>query len=279
VGGGKVSVGTPFYNATFVPLMIPVLLACTMGAMLSWKRADLSGVLGRLKLAFIGVVIVVVTAGYIVGITELPAALGFGVAAWLVLGSAVELGDRIGLFRLAPGDTFRRAAGLPPAAWGLAIAHGAGGIIAFRTESIQLMRPGEEIMVAGYSLRFDGATAVRGPNYTAARGQFTVSKNGDIVTVLTPEKRNYPAEGSNTTEAGIRTTIAGDLYTVLGEQTSNGAWSTRIYFNPLVAWIWIGAILMAVGGMVSLTDRRYRVGAPKPAKSRSKKPAPGTAEA
>ena len=169
----------------------------------------------------------------------------------------------------------------------MAIAHGAVGIMvagitastAFRTESIQLMRPGEDITVAGYNLRFDGATAIRGPNYTAARGLFTVRKNGEIVTILTPEKRQYPAEGSNTTEAGIRTTIVGDLYAVLGERASNGAWSTRIYFNPLVAWIWAGAILMAVGGMVSLTDRRYRIGAPKPAQSRPVKPAPGTAEA
>jgi len=287
VGGGKVSVGTPFYNATFVPLMIPVLLACTVGAMLSWKRADLSGVLGRLKLAFAGTLIVVVTAGYVLGITELLAALGFGLAAWLILGSAVELGDRIGLFRLSPGAAIRRATGLPRAAWGMAIAHGAVGIMvagitastAFRSESIQLMRPGEDVTVAGYSLRFDGATAIRGPNYTATRGQFTVRKNGETVTVLTPEKRQYPAEGSNTTEAGIRTTIAGDLYAVLGDRASNGAWSTRIYFNPLVAWIWVGAILMAIGGMVSLTDRRYRVGAPKPATARPAKPAPGTAEA
>ena len=287
VGGGKVSVGTPFYNSTFVPLMIPVLLACTVGAMLSWKRADLSGVLGRLKLAFVGVMIVVVTAGYVVGVTELLAALGFGIAAWLVLGSAVELGDRIGLIRLSPGAAFRRAVGLPRAAWGMAIAHGAVGIMvagitastAFRTESIQLMRPGEDVTVAGYNLRFDGATAIRGPNYTAVRGQFTVRKNGEIVTVLTPEKRKYPAEGSGTTEAGIRTTIAGDLYVVLGERASNNAWSTRIYFNPLVAWIWAGAILMALGGVVSLTDRRYRVGAPKPAKTRPAQPAPGTAEA
>jgi cytochrome c-type biogenesis protein CcmF len=287
VGGGKVSVGTPFYNATFVPLMSPVLLACTIGAMLSWKRADLLGVLGRLKLAFAGVTIVIVTAAYVLGITELLAALGFGVAAWLVLGSAVELGDRIGLFRLSPGAAMRRAVGLPRAAWGMAIAHGAVGIMvagitassAFRTESIQLMRSGEDVTVAGYNLRFNGATAIRGPNYTAVRGQFTVRKNGEIVTVLTPEKRQYPAEGSNTTEAGIRTTIAGDLYAVLGDRAANGAWSTRIYFNPLVAWIWVGAILMAVGGMVSLTDRRYRVGAPRPAKSQPAKPAPGTAEA
>ena len=287
VGGGKVSVGTPFYNATFVPLMIPLLLACSIGAMMSWKRADLAGVLGRLKLAFVGVLIVIVVAAYIVGVSEILAALGFGVAAWLTLGAAVELADRIGLFKLSPAASFRRAVGLPRAAWGMAIAHGAVGIMvagitastAFRTESIQLMKPGETVTVSGYSLRFNGATDIKGPNYTATRGRFTVRKDGDFVTVLSPEKRNYPAERSGTTEAGIRTTIAGDLYAVLGEESDNGAWSTRIYFNPLVAWIWVGAILMAGGGIVSLTDRRYRVGAPKRAKAQPTKTAPGTAEA
>ncbi|MDA0652130.1 MAG: heme lyase CcmF/NrfE family subunit [Proteobacteria bacterium] len=287
VGGGKVSVGTPFYNATFVPLMIPVLLACAVGAMMSWKRGDLPGVLGRLKLAFAGVVVVVVVAAYILGVTELLAALGFGVAAWMVLGAAVELSERLGLFRLSLAASFRRAVGLPRAAWGMAIAHGAVGIMvagitastAFRTESIQLMKPGQEVTVAGYNLRFDGATNLRGPNYTATRGQFTVRKNGEFVTLLSSEKRQFPAEGSTTTEAGIRTTIAGDLYVVLGDRSQGDAWSTRIYFNPLVAWIWVGAILMAVGGMVSLTDRRYRVGAPKPAKARPAKTAPGAAEA
>jgi cytochrome c-type biogenesis protein CcmF len=286
VGGGKVSVGTPFYNATFVPLMIPVLLACTIGAMMSWKRGDIPGVLGRLKLAFAGVMIVIVGGAYVLGISELLAALGFGIAAWLVLGSAVEVSERIGLFRLAPTAVFRRAIGLPRAAWGMAIAHGAVGIMvagivastSFRTESIQLMKPGQTVTVSGYELRFDGASELRGPNYTATRGRFTVRKDGEFVTVLTPEKRLYPAERSGTTEAGIRTTIAGDLYAVLGEQSDNGAWSTRIYFNPLVAWIWVGAILMAVGGVVSLTDRRYRVGAPKPAKARQTTTASGTAE-
>jgi cytochrome c-type biogenesis protein CcmF len=287
VGGGKVSVGTPFYNATFVPLMIPLLLANTVGAMMSWKRADLSGVLGRLKLAFVGVVIAIVVAAYILGISELLSAIGFGLAAWLVVGAAVEIGERIGLGRLSIAASFRRAVGLPRAAWGMAIAHGAVGIMVagitassgFRTESIQLMKPGEEITVSGYTLRFDGATDVKGPNYTANRGRFTVRKDGEFVTVLSPEKRHYPAEGSGTTEAGIRTTIAGDLYAVLGEQSDNGAWSTRIYFNPLVAWIWVGAILMAAGGVVSLTDRRYRVGAPKRAKSQPAKAATSTAEA
>jgi cytochrome c-type biogenesis protein CcmF len=286
-GGGKVSVGPPFFNATFVPLMVPVFLACTVGAMLSWKRADLAGVLSRLKLAFVVAVIMIVATAYMAGIKQILAAMGMGLAAWLILGSIVELTGRIGLFRLPPGQSLRRAAGLPRAAWGMAIAHGALGILvigvtassAWRSEYIQLMRPGDEIKVADYTLRFDGAVAVQGPNYTADQGRFTVRRDGEIVTVLTPEKRVYPAERSNTSEAGIRTTIGGDLYVVLGDRAPSGAWATRLYFNPLVAWIWVGAVLMAIGGLVSLTDRRYRVGAPKPAKKHPATAASDTAGA
>ncbi|MBT5050142.1 MAG: heme lyase CcmF/NrfE family subunit [Rhodospirillaceae bacterium] len=275
-GGGKVSVGAPFFNSTFVPLMVPVLLACTVGAMLSWKRADLAGVLSRLRLGFAGAIVIVAATAYAAGTTQILAALGMGLAGWLIIGSATELCERIGLFRLKPGQALRRARGLPRAAYGMAIAHGALGILvigvtassAWRTEHIQLMRPGDVIKVADYTLRFEGATAVRGPNYTADQGRFTVMKEGVTVTVLKPEKRIYPAERSNTSEAGIRTTIAGDLYVVLGDRSANGAWATRLYFNPLVAWIWVGAVLMSIGGLVSLTDRRYRVGAPKPAKQR-----------
>ena len=286
-GGGKVSVGPPFFNATFVPLMVPVLLACTVGAMLSWKRADLAGVLSRLRLGFAGAIVIVAATAYAAGTTQILAALGMGLAGWLIIGSAVELTERIGLFRLPPGQSLRRAAGLPRAAYGMAIAHGALGILvigvtassAWRAEHIQLMQPGDEIKVADYTLLFEGATSIRGPNYTADQGRFTVRQDGEIVTVLKPEKRVYPAERSNTSEAGIRTTIAGDLYVVLGDRTPNGAWATRLYFNPLVAWIWVGAVLMAIGGLVSLTDRRYRVGAPKPAKQRLGAAAPDSAGA
>ena len=285
-GGGKVSVGPPFFNATFVPLMVPVLLACTVGAMLSWKRADLAGVLSRLRLGFAAAIVIIAATAYAAGTTQILAALGMGLAGWLIVGSAIELCERIALFRISFAQSLRRAAGLPRAAWGMAIAHGALGILvigvtassAWRAEHIQLMKAGDELVVAGYTLRFEGAASVRGPNYTADQGRFTVTREGETITVLRPEKRVYPAERSNTSEAGIRTTATGDLYVVLGDRAPSGAWATRIYFNPLVAWIWAGAVLMAIGGLVSLTDRRYRVGAPRPAKRRASM-ASGTAGA
>jgi len=282
LGGGKVSVGAPFFDATFVPLMTPVLAACVIGAMLSWKRSDLGGVLGRLRLAWIAAVVLVGVTASVMGVSHVLAGFGMGFAAWLVVGSAVELAERVALFRAPAGVSLRRAAGLPRAAWGMVIAHGALGIFvagvtassAWRVEKIQLMRPGDRVAVASYTLRFEGVEQVRGPNYLGQRGRFTVTRGGEPVAVLTPEKRRYPAERSDTTEAAIRTTVGGDLYVVLGDAGENGAWSTRIYFNPLVAWIWAGAMLMAAGGVVSLTDRRYRVGAPRRAAAR-----PGVAAA
>jgi len=271
VGGGKVSVGAPFFNATFVPLMVPALLACTVGAMLSWKRADLAGVLGRLKAAALAALFVVLLIVWRKGTGDVLAALALGVAAWLIVGSAVEIAERIALFRGPLTQSLSRAAGLPRAAWGMAVAHGALGILvigitassAWRVEMIQLMKPGETVSAGGYTLTFSGAVPIKGPNYEGIQGQFTVTRDGNEVTVLRPEKRRYPAEGDSTTEAGILTTIGGDLYAVLGDPSENEAWSTRIYFNPLVAWIWAGALFMALGGMISLTDRRLRVGAPK----------------
>jgi len=199
------------------------------------------------------------------------AAFGLALAAWLITGALIGLGDKLGLFRVSFRETLRGAVRLPRSSWGMTAAHAGLGIIvagitassAWRVERIQLMRPGEAIEIAGQTVTFDGVQRVQGPNYAAQRGTFTVRDGDELVVRLTPEKRSYPAEGSQTTEAAIHTTWLADLYVVLGEQTDDGAWTTRIYHNPLVSWIWAGAIVMALGGAVSLTDRRLRVGAPR----------------
>jgi len=276
LGGGKVSVGAPFFNATFVPLIVPVLIAAAVGAMLSWKRGDLAGVLSRLWAAIAAAVIVALAVGWFAGERKIFGAVGLGIAAWLVVGSLVELAERIALFRAPLGVSLKRAAGLPRASWGMVIAHGALGLMvagitatsAWQTEKIQALQPGGSVEVAAYTLRFDSVGPIRGPNYDGQRARFTVLKGGKVVTVLTPEKRRYPAENNVTTEAGILWTPLGDLYAVLGDPAGEKGWTTRFYFNPLVAWIWFGAALMALGGVISLTDRRHRVGAPKRAAAR-----------
>jgi cytochrome c-type biogenesis protein CcmF len=153
----------------------------------------------------------------------------------------------------------------------MTIAHASLGVVvagitaasAWQTESIRMMRPDDVAFMAGYEFTFDGVEPVTGPNYDGMRGAFTVTRNGALVVRLLPEKRNYTAERSATTEAAIHTTWSGDLYAVLGEAGEGDGWSVRLYHNPLVSWIWIGAVLMALGGLVSLTDRRHRVGAPR----------------
>jgi cytochrome c-type biogenesis protein CcmF len=274
LGGGKVSVGAPFFNATFVPLMVPVLIACVAGALLPWKRGDLAGIVHRLRLVFAVALGVGVITWYMAEGNRILAACGIALAAWLVAGSVLDLAGKIGLFRLTPAAMLNRIRHLPRSTWGMTLAHGSLGIMvagitatsAWQTESIRMMRPGDVADVAGYQFAFEGVKPISGPNYTGVRGAFTVTKSGRAIARLMPEKRTYPAEGSSTTEAAIRTTLGGDLYVVLGDADGKGGWSTRIFHNPLVPWIWLGAVLMALGGVISLTDRRHRVGAPRRAR-------------
>jgi cytochrome c-type biogenesis protein CcmF len=271
VDGGKVSVGAPFFNTTFVPLMVPLLIACPVGAMMAWKRGDLPGVLGRLKVAALVAILVALCTVVIDGETDIVAALALGVAGWLVAGSAVSLAERTSLFKIPFVDTLRLALNLPRSAWGTAIAHSALGIMvagitassSWQTERIQVMNPGDSVELAGHQVTFKGAGTVPGPNYTALRGTFELASGGKTIKILSPEKRSYPAEKSTTTEAAIHTTPLADVYIVLGDADGKGGYATRMYYNPLVPWIWAGVIFMAIGGMVSLTDRRLRVGAPK----------------
>ena len=280
LGGGKVSVGAPFFNATFIPLIVPAMLAAVVGAMLTWKRADLGAVLSRLKVALLSAFIVTLSTAWVSGgLSDIIAAVGLGISAWLIIGSATELAERIYLFRSPFSKSLRRSTDLPRSFWGMIIAHSALGIMvagitassAWKVEKIQLMGLGDTVNVAGYEVKFKGTQLINGPNYIAERGIFVVSKSGKSLMSLMPEKRQYPAERGQTTEAGIKTMFMGDLYVVLGEKStaasrSSDKWSTRIYYNPLVAWIWGGAILLAFGGIISLTDRRHRTGTPTTAK-------------
>jgi len=271
LGGGKVSVGPPFFEATFVPIAVPLLAACPIGAMLAWKRGDLAGVLGRLGVAFAAALAVLLAVAWSAGGSDLLAAFGLGLAAWLFVGALVEFAGRAGVGRLAPGAALRRAAHLPRSAWGMTAAHAGLGILvagvtassAWQTERIERMVAGDAVDLAGYRLVFRGVEGAKGPNYTAVTGRFDLESGGRLIAVLRPEKRNYPAERSQTTEAAIHTSWLADVYAVLGDRGQDGAWTARLYHNPLVPWIWLGAIVMATGGAVSLTDRRLRIGAPR----------------
>ena len=295
VGGGKISVGAPYFNSTFVPLMVPLLAAVALGPMLAWKRGDLAGVMQRLTVALAAAVAAALVSLWLSDWRHALAAFGIGLGVWVIAGAKIEFASRIQLFRAPLGDSVRRAFGLPRSFYGMSIAHAALGVVvigitassAWQTEVIQVVRDGGSIRVAGYELQLKGVREMRGPNYVAQQATIaaydakrsSACPEGDLerrcalVATLSPEKRRYPVEGNNTTEAAIYTTWFADLYVVLGDPDGKGGWVIRAYHNPLVPWIWIGCVLMFVGGLVSLSDRRHRVGAPR----RSAASAPATA--
>ncbi|MGE0660398.1 MAG: heme lyase CcmF/NrfE family subunit [Reyranellaceae bacterium] len=281
IGGGKVSVGAPFYNATFVPLMLPLLLAVPLGAMLPWKRGDALAALRRLRLAAAATVVVAIAVAFAIDRHNTLALLGLTVAAWLVLGTLAELAERIGLFRLSPADSWRRLVGLPRSALGMSIAHASLGILvagvtaasAWQQERVLMMKPGDSTELAGYAFTLKAVAPVQGPNYQAMRAEIDVRRDGRAIATLLPERRVYGVQKRQTTEAAIHTTWLADLYTVIGDPDGAG-WTVRLYHNPLAPWIWVGAVLCVLGGLVSLSDRRHRIGAP----ARQRRLTPAAAE-
>ncbi len=273
VGGPKISVGPPFFNATFVPLMVPLLVAVPIGSMLAWKRGDLAGVTVRLLASAAATLVAVLLWLALHDFRASLALLGIGLGVWVIAGSLNELALRLGIGRpFEPRRVLTRARGLPRAAWAMTLAHVGLGVLilgitvqsAGQVEHILVMRPGDSVDLVGYSVRLDGVGSVKGPNYTAQRATFTVTRDGAPVTVLASERRFFPVEGMPTTEAGIDTNLWRDLYFVLGDAANGGGFAVRLYYNPLVLWIWGGAGIMALAGLISLTDRRLRVGAPRP---------------
>lgn len=270
--GGKVSVGPPYFNATFVPLMMPLFAALAVGPLLSWKRADLKGALMRLRLAAVVVVGITCAAAVALYGQDAYALIGLAVAAWLVVGALFELGQRIGIGKVDAGRVFQRAIGLPRAAWGMTVAHigvgvlvaGATGATLLTTEVITVVKPGETFDLADYKVEFVGPEEFRGPNYFAQRGNFVVrDEDGEPLSFLSPEKRRYVASGQETTEAAIETHFTHDLYLVIGDRNAAGGYTVRAYKKRLAPWLWIGSTMMVLGGFISLSDRRLRIGAPK----------------
>ena len=269
LNAGKISVGAPYFNSVFIPVMVPLVLAMGIGPLLSWKRSELGPTVYRLKISAGLAVLAGIGAWLFIDRASALAAFGVFLAAWLMFATLHELAVRIHLFRAPPGESWRRLQRQPRARWGMTLAHGGLAIViagmtassAWTTESIQVMKPGDRVDVGGYVFTFDGAREVRGPNYAATQGTFRVDSGGSDI-VLTPEKRFYDVQG-RTTEAAIHPTFLGDLYAVLGDpRGEDGGFVTRLYFNPLVPWMWAGSFIMVLGGFVSLSDRRHRVGAP-----------------
>ncbi|HEY6336304.1 MAG TPA: heme lyase CcmF/NrfE family subunit [Alphaproteobacteria bacterium] len=270
IGGPKISVGAPFFNLTFAPLMTPLLVAVPIGPLLGWKRADLPGALQRLWAAGAATFLAGLVALYLHSGGPLLAVFGLALAAWLFVGAFAELAQRTNLGRTPFSDTWRRARHLPRSTYGAAFAHaglgialaGIVGTTAWRVERIAIMHPGEKLELAGYQIALDDVVPANGPNYEGMRADMTVTRDGRLVARLTPQKRKFSLSGMDTTETAIHTSGVSDLYAVIGDSDGQDGWTVRLYHNPLAPWIWFGAVVMAAGGLLSLSDRRLRVGAP-----------------
>jgi cytochrome c-type biogenesis protein CcmF len=277
ITGEKISVGAPFFNATFGPLFVPLLIAMPFGPLLAWKRGDLLGVAQRL-LGAVGIGLITIAVVFAMeGGGPILVPFAIGLALYVMAGALTEIVERTGLLKVPLATAFARARGLPRSAWGATFAHlGLGitllGIIAetqWSIERIAEVKPGQSISIRRYDLQFDGMTTRQGPNYRELAAHFTVRRHGDVVGVMEPSKRSFPSRGSGTTETALLTRGVSQLYLSLGDPNPDGSLAVRLYYKPLVLLIWLGAVVMVIGGALSLSDRRLRVGAPKPAKGKA----------
>jgi len=255
---------------------VPLLIAIPFGPLLAWKRGDLYGVAQRL-LAALAVAIVAMAAAFAVaGGGPVLAPFVVGLAFFVMAGALTDVAERTGLFRVPFSAAFGRAAGLPRSAWGTTIAHfGVGvsllGIVGetqWGAERVAALKPGEVISVRHYDFTLDGLSQRRGPNYQERVAHFTVRRNGEVIGAMEPATRAFPVRQMNKSEAALMTRGTSQLYLSLGDSDDNGAVTVRLYHKPLVLLIWIGAVVMMAGGALSLSDRRLRVGAPRPARGK-----------
>ncbi len=274
--GAKISVGAPFFNATFGPLFVPLLFAMPFGPLLAWKRGDLLGAAQRLVAAAIVAAIAIAAAFAFQHGGPVLAPFGIGLAIFVMVGALVDIAERTMILRVPLGAALRRAVGLPRSAWGTGVAHfgigvtlfGIVAVTAWGSERIASVRPGEMIDIAHYRLSLDGIFNRPGPNYRDVVARFTVRRtNGDLLGIMEPSRRTFPSRNMATTEAALMRRGVSQIYLSLGDPAADGSVPVRLYFKPQVLLIWIGALIMFVGGGLSLSDRRLRIGAPRPAKT------------
>ncbi|MBH0187460.1 MAG: c-type cytochrome biogenesis protein CcmF, partial [Nitrospira sp.] len=281
---GKISVGPPYFDSVFMPLMTPALFLMGIGPLAQWKQAALPDLTKRLRWAFGVSIVTAVALPFVLGTWTPLLSLGLLLAVWIVTTSAIGLRER--LTHTANSSLAGRLAAVPRSYWGMLVAHcgiavfvvGVTMVKGFETEQDVRMNVGETATIGGYTFRFDGAQDVVGPNYTAARGTFRVSYGGSETAVMYPEKRRYPVQNQIMTEAAIDPGLLRDLYVSLGEPLDDGAWSVRLYHKPFIDWIWGGCLIMALGGVLAISDKRYRIAwrrdaqaAPAPAKAARRK--------
>jgi cytochrome c-type biogenesis protein CcmF len=263
LGMGKISVGPPYFDTVFVPVMMPAIFLMGLAIFARWKNAELPALMLRLKWAFVVSVVTALLLPFVMGKWTPLIALGLLMALWIVTTALVNLGDRL---KRREAGWLKSLVGLPRAYQGMIVAHlgvavfivGVTMVKGYEVERDMRMSPGDTANVGGYDFHFDGIREEPGPNYTAAIGHFSVSRNGSPVDKMEPEKRMYTVQTMPMTEAAISPGLTHDLYVSLGEPVSAQAWAVRIYIKPFVQWVWAGCLMMAAGGFLALLDPRYR---------------------
>jgi len=282
--GSTISVGPPYFALTFTPLMVIAFLILPAGPLLAWKRGDLTGAMQRLAVAA-GLSLLAALAGWLAfEPKKAMAAAGIAVGAWLILGALAEVVERVRLFRAPLAEVGRRTRALPLGAWGMTLAHAGLGLFVlgavvetgFKVEAAAPLGIGGEVRAGAYNVRLDRVHIVEGPNYLAEQGVLTVTPHGGGASkTVTAERRFFPAGGQTTTEVGLDFRGLDDVYVVMGERRATAqaaqAWTVRVYWNPWARLIFLGPFVMALGGVLSLLDRRLRVGV---AGRRKSKPLP-----
>ncbi|MGH1536912.1 MAG: heme lyase CcmF/NrfE family subunit [Gammaproteobacteria bacterium] len=267
LNAGKISVGPPYFNTVFSILMLPLVLVIGIGPFLRWKKAALGETLKRLAKIFIAGLIIGVVLPYIVaGKSSLLVVLGITLGGWSICSALYYLFKNV--FRNEKNlNSLQRFKKIPRATYGMVVAHLGIGVFvfgvtfvnAFQQEKEIPMQIGGKVEMSGYEFGFNGVKAIQGPNYSSKQASLNVYKNGKLVATLLPEKRTYLVQQNPMTEAGIDSGFLRDIYVALGEQIDNQSWGIRLYYKPFIQWIWLGAALMALGGLLAALDRRYRL--------------------
>jgi cytochrome c-type biogenesis protein CcmF len=270
ITGDKISVGAPFFNATVVWIFMPLLLAIPFGIFLAWKRGDLREASRRLAVAAVAAVIAGFAAS-LVGGASAKAVLAMSLGAWVLAGSVWEVLWRAKFPSVPLSETARRILTMRRGQFGATLGHiglavtviGVAGASAWNAERLDVMKPGDGVDLAGYRITFEKVFEQDGPNYAELAGAFRLQSGSRVIGTIIASKRKYEAPPQATTQAGISTRPLGDVYAVLGNELDGGAYAVRLYFHPFVRWIWGGALIMFLGGLVSLLDRRLRIGLPQ----------------
>ncbi len=252
---GKLSVGAPYFNSVFVPIMVPLLFLIAVGPIARWKHADL-GDIGR-RLGIVAVIAILAGIGLplLAGAWTPLVAIGLLAAVWVAAAGVMQIAERL------------KTGSAPPSFWGMQVAHlgvaifvvGVTMVGGYQEEKDVRMAPGDTVAIGTYTFTFVGIREAEGPNYVASVGDVDLSENGKVIRRMNPEKRNYHTSSMPMTEAAIDTGFTRDVYVSLGEPLPDGAWAVRVYYKPFVDWIWFGCLFMALGGVLAASDRRYRL--------------------